>query len=508
MKKQSNNTNNGLNINLILIIQLIVMLVLFILIVMTISKTTRQNSIEHMGTIADERAHIIDNYVDNAEKTLMAYSKAGQIKDVLEHPTDEKALAAAQKYTEDFSADVDNLEGIYVSEWNTHVLAHTNAETRGLITRKDPDKLKELQDAMLAEGSGVYDTGIIISPASQQQIVSMYKAVYNDNGDPIGLVGLGIYTDALVQTLDNMPIRGFDESFYSMVNVKDGNYIFNIDKNKIGQPAVFGELIALCNKYRNSSKDDTGSFEYANNGEDYVSAYSYMSEHGWLLMIDDSRSEVFSLTRNMRIYLNIFGLCVLGLMLLFHFINKKQQETAQKLSSAVEKNTKTKASLNKAVFKDILTDVNNRTAFSIDMDKLRITPETPRYFAMFNIRGFSEINSKFGNDAGDSLLVATVDTLSKFYQSADIYRTGSDEFVVSIPVEGDNVTEARMKSNVNAVVAQLIRPQNTSAGFITPSYKYALVKKASLADSSVVTVLKDLAEHSIEGGEVQYADMH
>lgn len=506
MKKQSTNNSNGINVNLILIVQLIVMLILFIIIVMTITKTTRNNSIQHMGTITDERAHIIDNYVDNAEKTLMAYSKAGQIKDVLTNPKDEAALEAAQKYTENYSADIDNLEGIYVSEWNTHVLAHTNAATRGLITRKDPDRLKELQDAMLAAGSGVYDTGIIISPASNQQIVSMYKAVYDDKGDPIGLVGLGIFTDELVKTLDSMPIRGINESFYSMVNAVDGKYIFNVDKSKIGQQADNDKIVKLCSEYKGSKKDDTGNFEYEMNGEKYVSTYSYMADHGWILMLDDPQNEVFSLTRNLKIYLNVFGLGVLGLMLLFHFINKKQQATAAKLSSQVEKNAKTKDSLNKAVFKDILTDVNNRIAFSIDMDKQSITPANPRYFALFNIKGFSGINTKFGNDAGDSILVSTVDALRKFFKSADIYRTGSDEFVVSIPVEGDGVSDARMKNNVSAVVAQMSRPQSTSSGYVTPYYKYALVKKTSAADSSVVTVLKDLAERAT-GEEVQFTDM-
>ena len=44
-------------------------------------------------------------------------------------------------------------------------------------------------------GNGVYNTGIIISPATRKQIVSMYKAVYDDDNNPIGLVGLGVYTN-------------------------------------------------------------------------------------------------------------------------------------------------------------------------------------------------------------------------------------------------------------------------------------------------------------------------
>ena len=499
-------------INLLLVIQLIIMVILFFLITLTISRSTRQNSLDHMGTITDERAHIIDSYVENAEKTLTYYSKAGQIRDLLKNPTDPQAIAAAQKYTEDFSKDIDNLEGIYVSEWNTHVLAHTNPDVVGMITRPvengDDTRLRELQYAMLDAGNGVYDTGIIISPASQKQIVSMYKDVYDSNQKPIGLVGLGIFTDELVETLDSMPIRGINNSFYSMINASDKKYIFNVDKSKISTETESDILIALCNKYRGTHKDVTGSFEYSSNGKQYVSTYTYMSDHGWLLMIDDTKNEVFSLTRNMRIYLSIFGLSVLGLMLLFHFINKRQQATADRLNSVEAKNQKTKESLNKAVFKDILTESNNRVAFSMDMDKLDISDQKPYYFSMFNVRDFSRINTQYGNDAGDSVLVSTVAIIKEKFKYGTIYRTGSDEFVVVTP--SDNIPNENhvMITRMQEALAELKRPRSAPNCMIDVDYKSALIKASSNIDTSIITMLKDLAERSIqEENVVQFIDL-
>lgn len=83
---------------------------------------------------------------------------------VLKNPENKSAIDAAQKYTESFSEDINNLEGLYTSEWNTHVLAHTNAGVVGITTREG-DSLKALQDILIAT-DGVYNTGIIISPAS------------------------------------------------------------------------------------------------------------------------------------------------------------------------------------------------------------------------------------------------------------------------------------------------------------------------------------------------------
>ena len=118
---------------------------------------------------------------------LTAYSRAGEIKQLLLNPADEDAVVSAQKYTEVYSSDIEHLEGIYVSEWDAHVLAHTNAAVVGITTREG-DSLKKLQESMIA-AEGVYNVGIIFSPASGQQIISMYRACMDSNGQPAGLVG-------------------------------------------------------------------------------------------------------------------------------------------------------------------------------------------------------------------------------------------------------------------------------------------------------------------------------
>ena len=181
----------------ILSVQVVVMTAMIIFVGNAITNNTKKSTTNNMETVVEERSRIIENYVQEVEKTLTAYSRAGEILAVLKDPTDEDAVAAAQAYTEKFSADVSNLEGLYVSEWNTHVLAHTNAAVVGITTREG-DSLKALQDAMLA-ANGVYNTGIIISPASGQQIVSIYQAVFDENGNPVGLVGGGVFTTGLIQ---------------------------------------------------------------------------------------------------------------------------------------------------------------------------------------------------------------------------------------------------------------------------------------------------------------------
>ena len=282
----------------VLVIQTIIMATLAILAITTVTKDTQKTTIGNMQTVAEERSQIIENYVKMAESTLMAYGRAGEILDILKNPTNKAACEAAQKYTEKFSADVENLEGLYVSEWDTHVLAHTSAAVVGITTRTG-DSLVALQNSML-EADGVYNTGIIISPASGQQIVSMYMAVYDEKDDPVGLVGGGIFSSGLLNILNEFTINGLENATYCMVNVGDGQYIFNVDAEKVATAAEEQYVIDLCARLAGTAEDVSGYVEYEAGGTQYVSAYHYMAERGWLFILSDTQDEVFVVANNLK----------------------------------------------------------------------------------------------------------------------------------------------------------------------------------------------------------------
>jgi diguanylate cyclase (GGDEF)-like protein len=506
-----------------LIIQLVLMIVLSTIMTATITKTTKKNAIEHMQTITDERASIILNYVENAEKTLTYFSEGyevkkllerqnalGQSTDILSDSGSSELIAAAQAYTETFSGEIDNLEGLWIGSWETHCLAHTNPETVGMTTRPKATKekeLKQLQDAMLEAGDKVYNTGIILSPASaeQVQIVSMYKAVYNDAGEPIGFVGLGIKTEQLINKLNSLSIKGIENSSYSMVNVNDGRYVFNDDKELMYKPAENQDIQEICAKYAGTKQAEDGDFEYKKDGKKYVSIYSYIPEYGWLLMLDDTREEVYSLTYDLRVYMIIFAIILIGLMIVFSFITRKQQKVSQKLASTIVKNNKTKESLYTAMFKDVLTDVNNRISFSMDADEMKVSSDSPYFFAMFNIADFSGVNSQYGNDIGDWLLVRTVDQLKQSVRGGKIYRTGSDEFVIAIKGDNKSVTKESVMDMVNEAMDKLNSKQSTPVGKHTFEFKAAIVKKSTKINGSVITALKDMVNKY--NGQVGYADI-
>lgn len=302
-------------VTIIVLVQSIIIAVIFLLVYFLmnyiITSHVENNVIQNMETIATERSQIIENYVCEAENYLTAYSRAGEIKDLLHDPENPDYVGQAQTYTEVFSKDREHLEGIYASEWNTHVLAHTNANVVGITTREG-ESLTALQDAMMA--TDVYNAGIIMSPASGQQIVSMYKACYDDNNNPIGLVGGGIYTDGLISTLDNLPTSGMEQLQYYMVNVNTGEYIFHEDPERISTPAEEKTIQMALEQLKNNTENKSGSVRYCDNDAEYLVSYNYMEDRGWLFVITDPTSEVFAFLRDVQIAMAV--LCVAGILVM------------------------------------------------------------------------------------------------------------------------------------------------------------------------------------------------
>ena len=298
------------------IVQIVVFAVLYLFVSSMVTKNIQENTIDSMQTIVEDRSKLIENYVHETESYLTAYSRAGEIKQLLLNPADEDAVVSAQKYTEVYSSDIEHLEGIYVSEWDAHVLAHTNAAVVGITTREG-DSLKKLQESMIA-AEGVYNVGIIFSPASGQQIISMYRACMDSNGQPAGLVGAGIYISGLKETLDRLPNAGLSQAKYYLINTQTGEYIFHEDSEMCGKVAQEEFVQGILSKLKQKGTG-TDYIEYDEDGEHYIAAYHNISERGWMFLLSDTTDEVFATVRTIKIQMIIF--CAIAVILLIGISN-------------------------------------------------------------------------------------------------------------------------------------------------------------------------------------------
>lgn len=500
---------------LIIIAQVAIMVILTFIMVMIVTAKIDEMIVNDNTAITKEKCAELELYMENSTTIINNYSSADEIINVIEHPDDPDAVAAAQKYTEKISATLSNLEGIYVSEWNTHVLAHTNPAVVGITTRTEQGALDELHNGMLnSYNNNIYNAGIIISPASKQQVISMYKAIFNDAGKPVGLVGLGIYTEGIVEDLDQRNTKITSDSQYYMVDVHSKKYVFAQNKelmNTVIDENESPEFNKLAEELAATTENKSGTFTFKRDGKSYYGIYSYLGYMGQVFIIDGNSSELFKLPINMLIFLIVFTIIYIIIAIFFYNLVKKQEETVYKLDKSLKKTQKTKQSLNSAIFQDMLTDCKNRVSFTNDFERGKVpdAPDYPYYFMMFNISEFSAINILYGEDIGDEVLANVANTIRSSLEGADLYRTGSDEFVAVMQGQGTLQGSSRICTYADQTISALSRPITTAAGPVNAMFRASIVKKSTGIDPSVLPALKDTLNQSgiAQPGQIPFLDM-
>ena len=174
----------------------------------------------------------VDNYFATSEETVRSFATAPIVKECLMNPDDPEIQAKAQQYTVDYFSQLDGWEGIYIATWETEVKTHPVDAVVGRVMREG-DALKFLQDSMLAAGD-ILDLGIIVSPASGQNIISMYCPVY-DGDTPIGYVGAGSFVQGIAQKYSDVSALGLDSAYLYIVD-NEGTMLYHPDESKIGNP--------------------------------------------------------------------------------------------------------------------------------------------------------------------------------------------------------------------------------------------------------------------------------
>ncbi|MDE6951865.1 MAG: methyl-accepting chemotaxis protein [Lachnospiraceae bacterium] len=259
----------------------------------TMNSMMQESERSHMESMLKGQAGLVEEYVMHQEDLLSAYSKSQSVKALLKDTENKEKFNAAQEYTVKYYEGLENWEGLYIGEWNTHVIAHSNPKVIGVVTREG-EGLKALQDEMTSR-NGLYDAGIIASPASGKLILSMYCPVFDNDGKTIlGYVGGGPFVEGLETLLDELKSEG-DTAGYYMINVETGTYIFADDKSLIATEIHDEMLINIMDEIKKGQS--TGEVVYQGTDEKYIAAYDYIDEHGWAVVSCDSESNIYRTTR-------------------------------------------------------------------------------------------------------------------------------------------------------------------------------------------------------------------
>jgi len=285
----------GTRITLVMILVLAIGLTSLWLI--TNMRTTADLKTSAINTLTDAvntRTELIELYIQEGETLLRGYGRADDIvKALLLDPENEELQAKAQEYTMGYGKGKANLASIYIAMTTTEILAHTNPGSIGVITRTG-ERAEALANAVFRTGD-LYNGGVMISPTSGLQIVTMYYPIYDDNGGRLGWVGASTFISFLKEKLDSLKIVGLEDSEYALINVKTGEYIFHNDDELIATVTEDASHLEIIENVKNNPTKGISTMEFKDaQGENSIKVYKNMVDRDWVFILSEKESSVYA----------------------------------------------------------------------------------------------------------------------------------------------------------------------------------------------------------------------
>lgn len=274
-----------------------------------VSSVMENQIVEEMNDAIRTRSQIIEQYIASTEAYLVGYAQSGILKEALLKPNDADVIAEAQSYTKRYGQENKNLENIYLGDYDSKVIASFVEGPIGKVLREG-DSLKALRDSVFKE-KAVWNTGIIVSPSTGKQVVSMYYPIY-DGDKPLGYVGSAIYSEDLKTTLDNLSEESGNKKDYLLLDAAKNTYIFCADEEKVGGPVEENSISEAMELAKSGKTGDV--YEYKENGKDKLAVYQYMPDREWVLMVLTDRDESFAPVNQLSLVLLI--MCAVLLVLI------------------------------------------------------------------------------------------------------------------------------------------------------------------------------------------------
>jgi len=314
----------SLDMRFTLIMFAVIPMIISVIIVGAVMLTTsikelKQSTYNSLISVIKQTGNSFDYSTERNENTIQNFIEAPIVREFLKNPDDAELAEKAQAYTVNYFGQLDGWEGIYIADWNSKVLTHPAPPVVGKVMREG-DRLKELQDAMLA-ADGVYNVGIIESPASGQLIMSMYAAVYDENDQPIGYVGAGTFVNNAAAKITDVSSLGLKSAYVYFVD-NTGIMLYHPDETKIGNAveneAVKG-LVARLEKGE-EIKPDCVSYKYK--GAMKYAAYYVGKDDAYIAVLTTDEKDVMAeINKIIYVAIAIIIICVALFMAIAIFIS-------------------------------------------------------------------------------------------------------------------------------------------------------------------------------------------
>ncbi|MBQ3842630.1 MAG: cache domain-containing protein [Ruminiclostridium sp.] len=156
-----------------------------------------------------------------------------------------------------------------------------------MVTRSG-DALAPYQATMTSQPDGFFNGGAFVSPASQKLILNLRMAIYDENKQPVGLVGGGPFLSGMNEILSKTKVSSFDNAEYAVLDAANNIYIYHSDNSKIMEE-IDDEALKKAAELANE-KNKTG---YINSNDDTI-AYYFMDDIGFIITMKYKTSLLMS----------------------------------------------------------------------------------------------------------------------------------------------------------------------------------------------------------------------
>jgi methyl-accepting chemotaxis protein len=271
-----------------------------------ITENTRNSFIQVITNVGNS----FDTIVSKNEDTLKGFASAPILQEALANPNDPEIVAKAQKYTLDYFGKLSGWEGLYLADWNTTVFTHPNNGVIGVTLRKD-DSLKALQDSILSSETGVFNTGIMTSPASGQLIMSIYTPIMVD-GKPVGIAGGAFYVNSIASQISDVSALNLKSSYIYFVD-NAGTMLYHPDESKIGNPVENEAVKGLVASLEAGQHPDPAVIAYKFKGVTKYAGYYIDKNENYIAVLTADESDVLSSINVIRTI--IIVICVICIVI-------------------------------------------------------------------------------------------------------------------------------------------------------------------------------------------------
>lgn len=251
-----------------------------------------------MLSLVKNTGSAFDFAIKDCNSILRSYSEAPIIRKVLNAPEDDELQAEVRKYTLDFYGQLPGWEGLYICSWDSVFFAHPN---EGLIGNqmREGESLAGLQKSMLG-ADGVYNLGIIKSPASGQLVMSSYYAIKDENGNPIGFVGGATLLKTLISDFIDTSSMKLESGSFMIVD-KAGSMLVTPDDTKVGEPVDIEAVQNLVGELNSGRGLEPGIITYDYQGKEKYAAYYVGASENYIAIYSCDVKDALSSTRNLRL---------------------------------------------------------------------------------------------------------------------------------------------------------------------------------------------------------------